>query len=140
MMADVTGPPPPDRKYSREHEWARVEADGLVTVGITDYAAQELGDVVYVSLPVAGAPLKQFEKFGEVESVKAVSDLFAPLSGEVISANERLTDHPELVNSSPFDQGWMVTLRPADPAELNALLDAGAYQAFLAELAAGGGH
>jgi glycine cleavage system H protein len=140
-MAEDHPAPPDDRRYSKEHEWARPGADAnVVTVGITDYAAGELGDVVYVSLPAVGAVVKQFEQLGEVESVKAVSDLFAPVSGEVIAVNEALTDQPELVNASPFDQGWMVQVRLSDPGELAALMDSPAYQGFLAEQGAAGGH
>lgn len=131
----MEGSLPADRRYSKEHEWALLGADGLVTVGITDHAAHELGDVVYVALPKVGDQVAQFQKFGEIESVKAVSDLFSPVTGEVVAVNEALTDAPELVNQSPFGDGWMIAVRPTDPGELGNLLDAAGYQAFLAELA-----
>ena len=125
---------PADRSYSKEHEWALATSDGLLVVGITDHAAHELGDVVYVSVPTAGATVRQFEQFGEIESVKAVSDLFAPVSGEVVAVNDGLNDHPELVNQSPFDQGWILKVRPSNAAEMANLLDAAGYQAFLSEI------
>jgi len=119
--------------YSKEHEWARVEGD-TATIGITDYAAHELGDVVYVQLPRPGAMIHQFEKLGEIESVKAVSDLFAPVTGEIIEVNEALLDRPELVNESPFEAGWMLRVRVADQSETGNLLEAEAYNEYLAGL------
>jgi glycine cleavage system H protein len=123
---------PDDRRYSREHEWVRVEGSTAV-IGITSFAADELGDIVYVELPEVGARLIQFATFGVVESVKAVSDLFAPISGEVAEVNADLRSSPELLNTDPFGAGWIAKLVLADPSELDKLLDAGSY----AELTAG---
>jgi glycine cleavage system H protein len=123
---------PTDLRYTKEHEWVRVEGD-VATVGVTQYAADQLGDVVFVDLPEAGRSLDQFGTFGVVESVKAVSDLFAPLSGEVVEANAALTGQPELVNHEPYGAGWMLKLRVADPKQVDALLDAAAYDKLTAE-------
>jgi glycine cleavage system H protein len=117
---------PDDLRYSKEHEWVRVEED-RATIGITSFAADELGDIVFVELPEVGATLTQFGTFGVVESVKAVSDLYAPVSGEVVEVNEALRDAPELLNSDPFAEGWIARLTLADPGELDALMDAAAY-------------
>jgi glycine cleavage system H protein len=117
---------PDDLRYSREHEWVRVDGS-MATIGITSFAADELGDIVYVESPEQGATLKQFASFGVVESVKAVSDLYAPISGEVTEVNPALHDNPELLNTAPFTDGWIAKLKLADPAELDALLDADAY-------------
>ncbi len=122
---------PTDLRYTKDHEWVRVDGDEA-TVGITEYAAGQLGDIVFVELPDSGRALAQFAAFGVVESVKAVSDLFAPLTGEVVAANDRLTGSPELVNSDPFGDGWMIRLRIAQPGELDELLDAAAYDALIA--------
>jgi glycine cleavage system H protein len=122
---------PTDLRYTKDHEWVRVNGDEA-TVGITDYAADQLGDIVFVELPEAGRSFDQFAAFGVVESVKAVSDLFAPVGGEVIESNAALTATPELVNSSPFEDGWMIRLRLADPGQLDGLLDADAYDALVA--------
>ncbi|HEY6609162.1 MAG TPA: glycine cleavage system protein GcvH [Candidatus Limnocylindria bacterium] len=117
---------PDDLAYSREHEW--VQADGTrATIGITSFAADELGDIVFVELPEVGASLSQFATFGVVESVKAVSDLYAPVSGEVVEINQALRDTPELLNSDPFGEGWIARIELADRSELDALLDAAAY-------------
>jgi glycine cleavage system H protein len=123
---------PDDLRYSREHEWVRVDGS-QATIGITSFAADELGDIVYVEAPEVGGTLKQFAAFGVVESVKAVSDLYAPISGEVTEVNEALHDHPELLNSAPYSDGWIARVKLADPAEIDALLDAAAY----AELTSG---
>jgi len=123
---------PTDRRYTKEHEWVRVD-DGVGTVGITDYAQDQLGDIVYIDLPAPGTSVKQSEKLGEIESVKAVSDLYSPVSGEVVDLNEDVNDHPELVNESPYEKGWLVRLRLADPTELDALLTANQYDQLLAE-------
>ena len=125
-------PTPTDRRYTKEHEWVRVEG-GVGTVGVTDYAQDQLGDIVYLDLPAPGTAVKQLEKLGEIESVKAVSDLYSPVSGEVVDVNEAVADHPELVNESPYADGWLVRVRLSDPAELDALLTAEQYDALLAE-------
>jgi glycine cleavage system H protein len=117
---------PDDRRYSREHEWVRVSGE-TATVGITSYAAEELGDIVFVELPEVGAQLTQFAAFGVVESVKAVSDLYAPVSGKVTEVNERLREAPELLNSDPHGEGWVLRAALADQAELEKLLAADAY-------------
>ena len=121
-------------RFSKEHEWARAVGAGVVWVGITDYAAGELGAVVFVSLPQPGRTLGQFDQRGEIESVKAVSDLFAPVRGEVVAVNDALLQQPELVNQSAFGAGWMLGVRLANPAELDALMDHAAYSAYLAGL------
>jgi glycine cleavage system H protein len=123
---------PTDLQYTKDHEWIRVDGDEA-TVGITEYAANQLGDIVFVELPDAGRKLGQHATFGVVESVKAVSDLFAPVSGEVLATNDALTGTPELVNGEPYGGGWMIRIRLADPAETNGLLDAAAYDALIAE-------
>ena len=123
---------PPDLKYSEEHEWVRIESDGVAQVGITDFATESLGDVVYVELPEVGAELVQFEKMGEIESVKAVSDLYTPVGGRVTERNEQLIDNPELVNEGPYESGWMVKIGISDAAELDKLMSAEQYEAFLA--------
>jgi len=117
---------PDDLRYSKEHEWVRVEGS-RATIGITSFAADELGDIVFVELPEMGATLTQFGTFGVVESVKAVSDLFAPISGEVVEVNEALRDAPELLNSDPFVEGWIARVELSDTSELDSLMDAGAY-------------
>ncbi|PLX84159.1 MAG: glycine cleavage system protein H [Desulfuromonas sp.] len=123
---------PEDLKYTEEHEWVLPE-DDLVAVGITDYAQDALGDVVFVELPEVGVVLEAGKAFGVVESVKAVSDIYAPLSGEVVEINEELTDTPELINTSPYEDGWMIKIKVTDPGEVEDLMDAEAYQAFLEE-------
>ena len=123
---------PPDLRYTKDHEWVRVDGDDAV-VGITDYATGQLGDIVFVELPDSGRTLSQFATFGVVESVKAVSDLFAPVSGEVVAGNDALAGAPELVNSDPYGEGWMLRIRLADPSEVDGLLDAAAYDALIAE-------
>ena len=121
---------PADLRYSSEHEWARVDGD-VATVGITDYAQDQLGDIVYLDLPAVGASAVQHEKMGEIESVKAVSDLFAPVSGEVVEANQQAVDEPELVNNEPYGQGWLIKLRLSDASELNKLLSSEAYDELI---------
>jgi len=123
---------PTDLRYTKDHEWVRVDGDEA-TVGITEYAAGQLGDIVFVELPDAGKTLTQHATFGVVESVKAVSDLFAPVSGEVTATNEALSGSPELVNGQPYGDGWMIRVRLADPIEADGLLDAAAYDALVAE-------
>lgn len=116
-------------KYLPSHEWARVEEDGTVTVGITDHAQESLGDVVYVETPEVGNTVNAGEEAGVVESVKAASDIYSPVSGEVIAVNEALEDAPETVNESPYDDGWFFKVKPSDLSELNDALDADAYKA-----------
>jgi glycine cleavage system H protein len=123
---------PQDLRYTKEHEWVRIEGD-MATVGITDYAAEQLGDVVFVELPELGRSVTQFAPIGVIESVKAVSDLFAPLNGEVVEANAELSNAPELLNSDPYKTGWMLRIRIADAKQLDDLLDAAAYEALTAE-------
>ena len=124
---------PDDLKYSREHEWARVEGDRAV-VGITDYAQRELGEIVYVELPEVGSEVEQTESFGTVESVKAVSDLYAPISGEVVEVNEALEDDPGLVNTDAYGEGWMLVVEISDADELADLMSAEEYAAFVEEM------
>jgi glycine cleavage system H protein len=123
---------PEDLKYTREHEWARRKGANVV-VGITEFAQDQLGDVVYVELPAVGDPVKKGESFGVVESTKAVSELFSPVTGKVVEVNDPLSDAPETINEDPYEEGWMVTIQPADPAELELLMDAKAYRAFVDE-------
>ena len=123
---------PSDLHYTKEHEWVRVAGD-VATVGITKHAADQLGDIVFVELPEPGRRLEQFATFGVVESVKAVSDLFAPVAGEVLEGNPGLVAGPEVVNSDPYGAGWMLRIRLSDPAQLEQLLDAAAYEALTAE-------
>lgn len=123
-MANV----PSDLHYTAEHEYVRDLGNGIVEVGITDYAQGELGDVVYVELPKAGATFATHDVFGTIEAVKAVSELFAPLAGEVTEVNERLDQEPALVNSDPFGAGWMIRMRVQDASALESLLDAHSYQ------------
>jgi glycine cleavage system H protein len=121
---------PADLRYTREHEWARVDG-GRARVGITHFAQDQLGDVVFVELPKVGTRVRQMETFGVVESVKAVSDLFAPLSGEVVEVNQGLVAHPEQVNRDPYGDGWLIVIALAEPAELGNLLSAADYEAYL---------
>lgn len=124
---------PADLRYTKDHEWARREGD-LVRVGITAFAVEQLGDVTLVDLPAKGTKLSAAAHFGDIESVKAVSELFAPISGEVVDVNAALADHPEAVNDSPYDKGWMLLVRPSNPADLDKLFDTAAYEAFLGTL------
>ncbi|HSN91410.1 MAG TPA: glycine cleavage system protein GcvH [Anaeromyxobacteraceae bacterium] len=123
---------PDDLKYTREHEWAR-SRDGKIVVGITDFAQDQLGDVVYVELPDVGDEVKKGESFGVVESTKAVSELFAPITGKVVEVNDPLTEAPEAINEDPYEEGWMIAVAPSDPKELAELMDAKAYRAFVEE-------
>lgn len=122
---------PNDLKYTEEHEYVRATAEGVVEVGITDYAQGELGDVVYVELPTAGTKLGKHDVFGTIEAVKAVSELFSPLAGEVAEVNPRLDQEPALVNSDPYGAGWMIRIRPDDAEVMSALMDADAYRAHI---------
>lgn len=119
---------PDDLKYTREHEWVRDNGDGTVTIGITDFAQSELGDIVFVELEPEGSEFDQEEVFGTVEAVKTVSELFAPVSGEITEVNESLEDDPELVNSDPYGDGWMVKFKLSDKSELEALLSVDEYK------------
>jgi glycine cleavage system H protein len=121
---------PDDRRYTKEHEWVKVEGD-RARVGITDYAQNQLGDVVYLELPEVGRVLKAGETFGTVESVKAVSELYAPLAGEVAEVNSELVKSPEAINTDPHGKGWMVVIRPSDPAAAGVLLDAAGYRSLI---------
>ena len=121
---------PADLLYTKEHEWVRQE-DGVVRVGITDYAQEELHEIVMVELPSVGTAVKANEVFGTVDSVKATSELFSPVSGEVVEMNEKLEEAPELVNNDPYGDGWMVTIKLADPNEVKNLMNAEAYKGFL---------
>lgn len=123
---------PEELKYTEEHEWLLLETD-IATIGITDFAQDQLGDVVFVELPAVGTQVVAGKPFGVVESVKAVSDIYAPVSGEVVEINEELPDTPELINTSPYEDAWMIKIRVADPAAVDALLDADAYRAFVEE-------
>ena len=118
---------PADLRYAKSHEWVKIGADGVATVGITDYAQASLGDITYVQLPKVGAALKAGEPFGVVESVKAASDVYAPVSGTVVAVNSALDRAPESLNRDPFGDAWIVKLQAADPGEAGALLDAAAY-------------
>jgi len=125
---------PKDLKYTEEHEWVHLSDDGTeALVGITDYAQKELGDIVYVEMPQEGDQLTQMESFGTIEAVKTVADLFAPLTGEVLEVNALLQDQPTLVNSSPYEEGWIVRLRIAKPKEIDALLSYEDYRERIAE-------
>jgi len=123
---------PDELKYTEEHEWLLIE-DELVTVGITDFAQDSLGDIVFVELPEVGTMLVAGKPFGVVESVKAVSDVYAPISGEVIEVNEELPDSPETLNTSPYEDGWMIKIKPSDLSQLDDLLDADDYADFVEE-------
>lgn len=123
---------PSELKYTKEHEWVKVEGE-LVKIGITDFAQSELGDIVFVELPEVGEEIKQDEPFGNVESVKTVSELFAPVSGEVVEINEALEDEPEQVNDSPYDEGWMIIVKPDNLGDVEQLLTAEQYQAVIEE-------
>jgi glycine cleavage system H protein len=123
---------PDDRRYTTDHEWARL-ADGNVQVGITDYAQDALGDIVYVDLPAVGAKFEVGGVLGEVESTKSVSEIYAPIAGEVVAVNTALADNPELLNTDPYGAGWISNIAPADPVALDALLDAAGYTALISE-------
>ena len=123
---------PEDLRYTAEHEWVRTVEDGRVRIGITDYAQDALGDVVFVSLPETGATVSAGEAFGEVESTKSVSEMYAPVAGEVVARNEALSSRPELVNADPYGEGWIVEIAPSDAAAAGGLLDAAAYEKLTA--------
>lgn len=123
---------PKEMKYDREHEWVRTEGD-VAVIGISDFAQDQLGEVVYVDLPSVGDSIAAGDTFGEVESVKSVSELFSPVSGEIVGVNDALADAPETVNDDPYGDGWMIRVRLSNSAEVDGLMDADSYQAFLAE-------
>ena len=123
---------PKDLRYTKTHEWVRVEGD-VATIGITDYAQNELGDITYLELPEVGSQVTQNEPLGVIESVKAASDIYAPVSGEVIERNEQAIESPDLVNRSPYDEAWFVKVRMSNPSELDSLMNADEYDAFAAE-------
>ena len=125
---------PVDYRYTKEHEWIKVEG-AVGTIGITDYAQQELGDVVFVEMPKPGTKITAGQSFGTIESVKAVSEIFSPVSGEVIEANPALVDAPEKINQEPHGAAWLVKVRLADPREASALMDAAAYESYIADKA-----
>jgi glycine cleavage system H protein len=127
---------PTEYRYTKQHEWIDVKG-GIGTIGITDYAQKELGDVVFVELPKVGAQVKAGESFGTVESVKAVSEIFSPVSGEIVEINSALADTPDKINSDPHSSAWLVRVRISDAKEVTGLMDAVAYQAYIAEAAAG---
>lgn len=124
---------PNDLRYTKDHEWARKRGD-LVEIGITAYAVEQLGDVTLVDLPAPGAALVAHKRFGDIESVKTVSELFAPLAGSVVEVNDALQDKPELVNEAPYEGGWMVRIKATQDTDLDALMDAAAYEAYLGTL------
>ena len=119
---------PADLAYTEEHEYVRKAKDGTVEIGITDYAQGELGDVVYIELPKAGSKFAKHDVFGTIEAVKAVSELFSPITGEVVAVNDRLDKEPALVNTDPYGAGWMIKVRPGNPSELDGLMKADAYE------------
>jgi glycine cleavage system H protein len=123
---------PKDLKYDKEHEWLRVDGDTAV-IGITHFAQDQLGEVVFVDLPSESDSVSAGQTFGEIESVKSVSELFSPVSGEVLEANDALTDSPEIVNEDPYGDGWMIRVKMADPAEVQSLMSAEDYEAFIAD-------
>jgi glycine cleavage system H protein len=123
---------PTELSYSKEHEWVRIEQDGSATIGITAFAAEALGDVVFVDLPDAGSALTQFEKFGEIESVKAVSDLFSPIGGMIAEINQGVVDNPQLVNDGAFEGGWLLRVTLSNQSELDTLMSAAEYETFVA--------
>jgi len=123
---------PKDLKYHKEHTWVKVEGSRAL-IGITDHAQEELGDIVYVELPERGSESEQDESFGTVESAKAISELFAPVSGRVVDINEDLADQPELINDDPYDSGWLVEVEMSDPSELDSLLTADTYKKYIEE-------
>ena len=127
---------PKDLRYTKNHEWCRVE-EGIAVIGITDFAQGELGDVVFIELPEAGTTTTATEEFGSLEAVKAVAELYAPVSGEVTETNQAVVDNPETINADPYGEGWMIKIAMSDPAEVDSLLEAGDYETLIGE---GGGH
>lgn len=124
---------PKNLRYTKEHEWARKNDDGTYTIGITAHAVEQLGDITAVSLPDVGDTIEGGERFGDIDSVKAVSDLYAPMSGEVVEVNTSLEDEPEQINDSPYEGGWMIRVRPVEKADMSELMDAAAYAKLIAD-------
>ncbi len=124
---------PSDLRYTREHEWARLEDDGRITIGITDYAQDQLGDIVYLQLPAQGDQVAASEPMGEVESTKSVSDIYSPVTGSVAEVNAEVLETPETINQDPYGEGWLVGVDPSDPTEFDGLMTAEEYELFLAE-------
>ena len=118
---------PEDRKYSKDHEWIVLDSDGTARIGVSDFAQEQLGDVVFIELPDVGANFSQFDKMGEVQSVKEVSDLYVPASGEITEVNQQVISNPELLNEDPYNQGWLVKVRLNTPEQLDSLLDSKSY-------------
>jgi glycine cleavage system H protein len=131
-MSSNTDSIPADLRYTKEHEWARLEGD-VVVVGITSHAVEQLGDITLVTLPEQGTKVASGDTFGDIDSVKAVSELYAPIDGEVIACNEALEGAPEQVNESPYTEGWLIKIKASDPSQLDALMDADAYAKYLGE-------
>ena len=125
---------PTDRYYSTEHEWVLVNQDNMVSIGITEYAQDELGDLVFVELPATGTIVENMGKLGEVESVKSVSDIFCPISGEVVEINQEAVESPEIINEDPYGKGWLIRLDPSNPDQLDQLMSASEYEIFLESL------
>lgn len=125
---------PSDHSYTKDHEWARTEKGGLVRIGVTSYAVEQLGDVTLIDLPKVGSDVGMHEHFGDIESVKTVSELFAPVSGDIVEVNGDLEDQPELVNDEPYEGGWMIVIKMTAPEELDELMSAEAYEAYLGTL------
>lgn len=125
---------PSDRRYTKDHEWAKEEDDGVIRIGVTGYAVEQLGDVIHVDLPPVGSDVQAHERFGDIESVKTVSELFAPVSGEVTEINDELEGSPELINEGPYEQGWMATIKLSDPNEFERLMDSTDYEDFVSKI------
>lgn len=125
---------PTDRKYTKDHEWAKDEGDGRVRIGVTSYAVEQLGDVTLIDLPSTGGEATAHEHFGDIESVKTVSELFAPVSGEVVEINDELEDQPELINDAPYEGGWIVLIEMSAPGEFDSLMDAADYEQLISNL------
>ena len=125
----------PNLHYTKDHEWARLDHDGTVAIGITDYAQEALGEIVYVEVPSTGTEVTKEEAFGVVESTKSVSDLVAPVSGNVLEANKIPVDNPEVCNEDPYEEGWLIKIKPSDPSELDDLMDADEYEEYVGSIA-----
>ncbi len=125
---------PADLRYTKDHEWAKLEGDDQVRIGVTSYAVEQLGDVTLVELPEIGTDVQAHERFGDIESVKTVSELFAPVSGEILEVNGELDDSPEVVNEGPYSEGWMVLIKMSDPQEFDQLMGAAAYEDFVSKI------